>query len=262
MPTNLFDLRGKKALVTGGNSGLGLGYARGIAKQGGDLILWARSEAKNRAAEEDLRQYGGQVIARVLDVASEQAVVAGIREAVKVFGRLDCVIANAGVSSRAPSVLELTTEQYHDLLATNLHGAFYTLREAARHMVDRARKGDPGGSLIVCGSLSVFRGVPGMAHYGAAKGALASIVKSMAVDLGRYGVRVNMVAPGLIKTNLGRDRVGPNPNEKMFAERSPIPRVGYPEDFEGIAAYLASDASTFHTGDTIVIDGGWLINAM
>jgi NAD(P)-dependent dehydrogenase (short-subunit alcohol dehydrogenase family) len=258
---DLFDLTGKKALVTGGNSGLGLGFARGIAKQGGDLILWARSETKNRAAEQDLRAYGGEVIARAVDVASEAAVVDGIRQAVETFGRLDCVIANAGIATSAPSVLDLTTEQYHELLNINLHGAFYTLREAARHMVGRAKAGDPGGSLIVCGSLSVFMGVPGMPHYGAAKGALASIMKSMAVELGKYGVRVNMVAPGYIKTDLGRGREeAQSPQDKLFAERTPIPRVGYPEDFEGIAAYLASDASKFHTGDIIVIDGGWLIN--
>lgn len=261
---DLFDLTGKKALVTGGNSGLGLGFARGIAKQGGDVMLWARSEAKNRIAEEDLRTYGREVIARAVDVASETAVVEGMREAVSALGRLDCVIANAGISSAVPSIVELDSATYHELLGINMHGAFYTLREAARYMVERAKQGDPGGSLIICGSLSVFMGVPGMAHYGAAKGALASIMKSMAVDLGKYGIRVNMVAPGYVKTDLGRGRVGDasvhSPQDKLFAERTPIPRVGYPEDFEGIAAYLASDCSRFHTGDIIVIDGGWLIN--
>ena len=102
----------------------------------------------------------------------------------------------------------------------------------------------------------MFRGVPGLTHYGAAKGALASIVKNMAMELGRYGVRVNMVAPGKIKTDLSRGK--PSPNDQVFLDRTPIPRHGYPEDFEGIIAYLASDAASFHTGDIITIDGGWM----
>jgi NAD(P)-dependent dehydrogenase (short-subunit alcohol dehydrogenase family) len=262
MPNGLFDLKGKKALVTGGNSGLGLGFARGIAKQGGDLMLWARSAEKNRLAQEELGAFGGQVLTQAVDVASEAAVVEGMARAVDTFGRLDCVIANAGISSAVPSIVELDTATYNELLGINLHGAFFTLREAARHMVARSKAGDRGGSLIVCGSLSVFMGVPGMAHYGAAKGALASIMKSMAVDLGKYDIRVNMVAPGYIKTDLGRERdeTTLSDMDKLFAERTPIPRVGYPEDFEGIAAYLASDCARFHTGDIIVIDGGWLIN--
>ncbi len=262
MGQTLFDLTGKKALVTGGNSGLGLGFARGIAKQGGDVMLWARSEEKNRAAEAELRAFGHQAIARVVDVASETAVAEGIGQAVETFGRLDCVIANAGISNAAPSVLDMTSKQYHELLDINLHGAFYTLREAARHMVGRAKKGDTGGSLIVCGSLTVFMGVTGMEHYGAAKGALASIMKSMAVELGPYGVRVNMIAPGYIKTNLGRSREPNSARDQAMVDRTPVGRVGYPEDFEAIAAYLASDGSSFHTGDIIVVDGGYLVKIL
>jgi len=259
---DLFDLTGKKALVTGGNSGLGLGFARGLAKQGADLMLWARSEEKNRAAEADLRQYGGEVLSRSMDVASEAAVVRHMQEAVETMGRLDCVIANAGISSHKPSILDLDSATYHQLLDINLHGVFYTLREAARHMVTRAKAGDPGGSIIVCGSLSVYLGVPGMAHYAAAKGAVASIMRTMAVELGQFGIRVNMVAPGYIKTDLGRDRVQTTQSaqDKHFAEHTPVPRVGYPEDFEAVTAYLASDGAAFHTGDVIVIDGGYLVN--
>ncbi|CAN7652070.1 SDR family oxidoreductase [Phenylobacterium sp. LjRoot219] len=267
-PQGLFDLTGKKALVTGGNSGLGLGFARGLAKQGADVMIWARSEEKNCAAEVELRQYGGEVLSRALDVASEDAVVRQMQEAAEAMGRLDCVIANAGVSSHRPSILDLDSKTYHDLLNINLHGAFYTLREAARHMVIRAKAGDPGGSIIVCGSLSVYLGVPGLSHYAAAKGALASMMRSMAVELGPFGVRVNMVAPGYIKTDLGRHRgqasagegAEASPMDKRFIEHTPMKRVGYPQDFEAITAYLASDGAAFHTGDVIVIDGGYMVN--
>jgi len=258
----LFDLTGKVVLVTGGNSGLGLGFARGCARQGADVMLWARSEAKNAEAVAALSIYGGRVEARSIDVASEAAVVEGMLEAVETFGRIDCVFANAGISNGSPSLIELDSATYHELLAVNQHGAFYTLREAGRHMVARSEAGDPGGSLVICGSLTVFRGVPGRIHYGAAKGALAAIMTGIAVDLGQHGVRANMVAPGYIKTDLGRSRAAEDISamDKIFTERAPLRRVGRPEDFEGIAAYLASDASSFHTGDIIVIDGGWMAN--
>lgn len=258
----LFDLSGKKALVTGGNSGLGLGFAHGLAKQGADLMIWGRSAEKNLAAETELRQHGGEVFGQVVDVASEDEVVRRMDEAVERMGRLDCVIANAGISSHRPSIVELDSKTYHDLLDINLHGAFYTLREGARHMVARAKAGEPGGSIIVCGSLSVFLGVPGMSHYAAAKGALASMMRSIAVELGPFGIRVNMIAPGYIKTSIGRDRQAGeiSPLEKSFAERTPLQRIGYPQDFEAITAYLASDGAAFHTGDIIVIDGGYMAN--
>lgn len=258
MGQGLFDLTGKVTVVTGGNSGLGLGFARGIAKQGGDLILWARSAEKNSAAKAKLEAFGVRVETRQVDVASEDEVVAGFAAAEAEFGRVDCVIANAGISNPAPSILDLSSEEYHRLLAINMHGAFYTLREGARSMVRRAEAGDPGGSLIACGSLSIFLGVPGMEHYAAAKGGVAAMVRGMALELGKYGIRANVVAPGYIKTELGRDRAE-SPMDARFAANTPIPRVGYPDDFEGIIAYLASDASRFHTGDTIVIDGGYLI---
>lgn len=262
MSKGLFDLGGKVTLVTGGNSGLGLGFARGIAKQGGDLLIWARSEAKNAAAKAELETYGVRVETRSLDVSDEAAVVDGIKEGVELFGRLDCVIANAGIATPKPSVLDIDSATYHELLGISLHGAFYTLREAARHMVARAEAGDPGGSLIACGSLSLYSGVPGMEHYAAAKGGVATIIRGMAAELGKYGIRANVVAPGYIKTDLGRenDSSVQSATEEYFAAKTPVPRVGYPDDFEGIIAYLVSDASRFHTGDTIVIDGGLLIS--
>jgi NAD(P)-dependent dehydrogenase (short-subunit alcohol dehydrogenase family) len=269
--SSLFDLTGKKSLVTGGNSGLGLGFARGLAKQGSDVMLWSRNQERNRVAEEELRAFGVQSYSRPVDVSSEKAVVDGVAEAVETMGRLDCVIANAGTFSAAPSFEEMTSEMYHALLNTNQHGAFYTLREGARHMVERAKKGDPGGSLIICGSLSIFRGVPGMAHYGAAKGALTSMMRSAAVDLGKYGIRINVVAPGLIMTGEAtwESQGGPPANahepdarHQGFIDRTPLGRLGYPNDFEGIAAYLASDASRYHTGDVITIDGGFMAHVV
>jgi NAD(P)-dependent dehydrogenase (short-subunit alcohol dehydrogenase family) len=253
-----FDLSGKVALVTGANSGLGLGFARGLAKAGADVVIWGRRAERNDQAAAELRSHGVRVLTQTVDVADEQQVVSGIEVAVSEMGRLDCVIANAGKSSHYGSFLDTPTDAYHDLLATNLHGAVYTLREAARHMVTRAEEGDPGGSLIVCGSLTVVAGVPRIEHYSAAKGALMAVTRSMAVEFGSRGIRVNMILPGRIASNLGAG----NPDldherrVRVMADRNPIPRYGRPEDLEGIAVYLMSDASAYHTGDMITIDGG------
>jgi len=267
MSKGLFDLGGKVALVTGGNSGLGLGFARGIAKQGGDVVIWGRSAEKNAEAVEELQSFGVRASARPVDVSSQEDVVAGFAALIEEYGRVDTVIANAGMPPNTQSVLTATAEQYHELLATNMHGAFYTLQEGAKRMVERAEAGEPGGSLVFCGSLSMFQGVPGIVSYAAAKGGIGAVVRCMAAELGKYGIRANSIAPGYIKTGFsgGRDDGAIQPPEewsdidKHFASKAAIPRPGFPADFEGIAAYLASDASSWHTGDTIVIDGASLI---
>jgi len=259
MAKGLFDLSGKVTLVTGGNSGIGLGFARGIAKQGGSLVIWARSAQKNAAAKKELEALGARVAARQVDVSSEEQVIAGYGALMQEFGRIDCVIANAGLPPSSNSTLDLATKDYHAFLGVAMHGAFYTLREGARLMVQRAQAGEPGGSLVFCGSLSMFKGLAGKVQYAASKAALGAIIRSMAVEFGKYGIRANSVAPGYIKTGMtGEGEL--SPIDKFFAAKNPIPRPGYPADFEGIAAYLASDASSFVTGDTITVDGGCMVN--
>jgi NAD(P)-dependent dehydrogenase (short-subunit alcohol dehydrogenase family) len=258
MAKGLFDLSGKLTVVTGANSGLGLGFARGIAKQGGDLEIWARNAEKNAKAKAELEVLGVRVTTRQVDVSSEEQVTAAFQAAEQERGRIDCVIANSGLPPNSRSNLDLTADRWHDLLKVNLDGAFFTLREGARHMVKRAQAGDPGGSLVFCGSLSMFHGVPGIGAYSAAKGAMGAVVRSMASEFGKHHIRVNTVAPGFIMTDF-MDTPQAAQIEAFFGARTPIPRAGRPEDFEAIAAYLASDASSFHTGDTIVIDGGSVI---
>jgi NAD(P)-dependent dehydrogenase (short-subunit alcohol dehydrogenase family) len=252
MAENLFDLTGKVALVTGGNAGLGLGMADGLARAGADLVIWGRREDRNRLAAEHLRRHGGKVAHRVVDVAIEQDVVDGFESAVREFDHVDCVIANAGTGGFAP-FCEMTSSIWHTLLATNLHGAFYTCREAARHMKERAEAGNPGGSIILNGSLAVFAGVPGIEHYATAKGGLNSMSKGMAVELAPFGVRVNVICPGYFPTDLGDED---SPMVEALLQQTPVKRAGRVADLEGIVVYLASDRSSFHTGDTITIDGG------
>src|SRR5689334_20001300 len=173
MAKGLFDLSGKVALGTGGNSGIGLGFARGIAKQGGSVVIWGRNAQKNAAAKKELESFGVRVGTGQVDVSSEQQIIAGFEALMKDFGRVDCVIANAGLPpSPSRSIFEVPTQDYLSFLNTSMHGSFYTLREGARHMVKRAEAGEPGGSLIFCGSLSMFKGLPGKVAYAGSKAAL------------------------------------------------------------------------------------------
>jgi NAD(P)-dependent dehydrogenase (short-subunit alcohol dehydrogenase family) len=259
MAKGLFDLDGKVTVITGGNSGLGLGFGRGIAKQGGSVAIWARSAEKNAKAKAELESFGVKVTTQQVDVSSEAEVVAAFEQVMAEFGRIDCVIANSGVPSRNNSVLTMTAEDWHGLLDINMHGAFYTLREGAKHMVKRAEAGDPGGSLVFCSSLAMFQGLVGKGNYAAAKAGIGAMIRCMAVELGKYGIRANSVAPGYVKTEMTGTNAEWTPIDKHFASKTPIPRPGFPADFEGIAAYLASDASSWHSGDTIVIDGAYLI---
>jgi len=258
MSRGLFDLTGKVVLATGANSGIGLGFLQGCAKQGADVVVWGRRADRNAKALEHLRSLGApRAFAQEVDVTDEHAVDAAFIEAVKTMGRVDCVFANAGFSSRASSFAEMTSQTYHELINANQHGAFYTLRAAARHMTERANAGDPGGSIVACGSLSIFHGLPNMEHYAAAKGAVAAMIKGIAAELGPIGVRANMIAPGFIVSGFmeGAPEQMAEGVKKHFAGLTPMGRVGEISDIEGPAAYLASDASKFHSGDILVIDG-------
>jgi len=247
-----FDLTGKVALVTGANSGIGLGFAQALANAGATLVIWGRNGKANDRAAAELTSGGHRVLAQSVDVADEYQVVDAIHSAVAELGHIDCVVANAGISTPQPSFLDMTSEAYHELLAINQHGAYYTIREGLRHMVERGA----GGSIVVCGSLANRLGIPRLAHYAAAKGALATMVRSVAVEYAARHIRINMVLPGRILTSLGGPGHG-NPDE-LAARVAGIPagRIGTPEDLGGIVVYLASDASRFHTGDMITIDGG------
>jgi NAD(P)-dependent dehydrogenase (short-subunit alcohol dehydrogenase family) len=264
MPKGLFDCTGKVTLVTGGNGGIGLGFATGIAKQGGDLAIWARSAEKNAAAKVELLSAGaGRVETYQVDVSTEDAILSGYDQLIEDFGRIDCVFANSGAAPGYKSVFDMPTAHWHEFQSVALDGAFITLREAARHMKARAEAGEPGGSIVACGSLSMFQGLAGKMEYAASKSAIAAVVRCLAAEMGEYGIRANVVAPGLIITPMMGPSNGPAIKylESTYAPITPAKRVGYPADFEGIGAFLCSDASSFITGETIKVDGGYMIRA-
>jgi NAD(P)-dependent dehydrogenase (short-subunit alcohol dehydrogenase family) len=254
-----FNLTGKVALVTGGNRGIGFGMAEAMAQAGADIVIWGRSASINLEAEGKLTGYGVRVLAQAVDVADEHAVTAAMAEAVTAMGRIDTVIANAGIGGGAPSFAEFPTDTYRKVLSVNLDGVFFTLRAACKHMVERAKAGDPGGSLLVTSSLSAIDGAARNQAYAATKGAVIPMMKAIAVEHARYGIRANTILPGWIATEMTTGAQGSDVfNEKVIG-RVPMRRWGEPEDFGGIAVYFASDASRYHSGDSVLIDGGYAI---
>lgn len=254
-----FDLTGKVAVVTGGNGGIGLGMAEGLAQAGADVAIWGTNEEKNKAAEAKLKSYGKRVLAQKVDVSKEAEVVAAMDHVVKTLGRVDSVFANAGLGGYRASFWELDIEGFRRIQAVNTEGVMFTLREGAKHMVARAKAGEPGGSLVGVASLAGIEGAAQSEAYSASKGAVMAMIRSIAVELARYGIRANSIAPGWIATDMTqRSQDNPVFRDKVMP-RVPFRRWGKPEDFAGMAVYLASDASAYQTGTTQVIDGGYLI---
>ena len=251
-----FDLSGKVALITGGNSGIGLGMARAVAEAGADVVIWGTNASKNAQALEALAHTGRRLLAFQCDVAHEAQVEEVFAKSVAEMGKVDACFANAGVGGGGKkSFVEMTSEEWRRVMSVNLDGAFYTFRAAARHMVERGQ----GGRLIGTASLAAIEGAARNEHYGATKGGMVSMIRALAVEFARYGITANAVLPGWIATDM---TAGLTNNEKFahnVLQRVPMRRWGEGEDFGGIAVYLMSRTSSFHTGDSFLIDGGYAL---
>lgn len=250
----IFDLRGHVSVITGGNGGIGLGMARGLARAGAAIAIWGRNIEKNARAVAELASTGAQVAAFPVDVAEEDQVASAMKETLERFGRVDSCFANAGVGKAVP-LTEMTVSDWDTVMDVNLTGAFLTFREAVRHMRERGG----GGKLIAVASIGSLHGMPRQAQYSASKAGICALVRSLAVECARDGIQANTILPGWIETDMTEAARSWDKLRETVVQRTPARRWGRPEDFEGIAVYLASHASDFHTGDTIRVDGGYAV---
>ncbi len=249
------DLTGKVFVVTGGNSGIGLGMAEGIAAVGGSVAVWGRRADKNDEAVDRLRALGAEARGYVCDVGDEQQVVESMTRTVSDFGRLDGCFANAGRPGNGVPFLDLTLDQWRAVMKINLDGVFLTVREAARHLVAQGT----GGSLVLVSSTSSIHGAGGNEAYGTSKTALNGLMRALSVGLARHGIRVNSLVPGWTITEMA----GPAYSHDLFREttikRTPVRRWADWSEFREVGAFLADPTITYHTGQEVVVDGGYTI---
>lgn len=251
--TGLFDLSGHVAVITGGNSGIGRGFARGLAGAGADVCILGRNVERNEAVAQELRAHGGRVLALACDVGEEQQVVDAIGRTADELGRIDSCFVNAGVAQGGTPFVETELAEFRRVTSINLDAAFVTLREAAKVMLAQ----NEGGSLVGTASLAARQGVPRGQSYAASKAGLIAMMNSIAVELGKHGIRANSVLPGWVETPMTDGIFGWDRFRDRVQPRIPARRWGTPNDFEAVAVYLASPASAYHTGDTLLIDGGY-----
>jgi 2-dehydro-3-deoxy-D-gluconate 5-dehydrogenase len=254
MNTKPFDLAGKVAIVTGGNGGIGLGMARGLAEAGAAIAIAGRNEAKSNAAVTELRQIGAKAMSVITDVTDKAAVAAMVERTQREFGRIDILVNNAGTNIRKPPH-QLALEEWDSIIKTNLTSAFL-----CSQAVHPAMKAVGGGKIINIGSMMSIFGVSFSPAYAASKGGIVQFTRSCAVAWAPDHIQANAVLPGWIDTDLTKRarREVDGLHERVLA-RTPAARWGDPADFAGIAVFLSSTASDFVTGTAIPVDGGFSV---
>ena len=248
------DLSGQVAVVTGGNGGIGLGFAEGVALAGADVAVWARDADKSAAAVELLEGHGVRAAAVRCDVSDERSVAAATEETLAALGRIDICVANAGTTGFV-RIEDITLDEWRRVMAVNLDGALLTIRDCARQMI---AQGD-GGAIVAVSSTSAIHGAATNPAYSASKTALLGLVRSAAVGLARHRIRVNAVLPGWTRTELAEGGYQDERFRDLTTKRTPVRRWATGEDFRPLAAYLCDRSIDFHTGDSVVFDGGYTI---
>ena len=251
-----FDLTGKTAVITGGNGGIGLGFARAVAAAGADVSIWGTNLKKNAAAEKELQAINPSASALQCDVSNEEQVEASMAAVIERYGRVDACFPNAGIGSlNQKPFFEHSNEDWFKVIDVNLHGVFYTLRAATRQMVAQGE----GGTLVLTASGTAIQGAAKAQSYAATKGAMISMMLALSTEMARYKITSNAIIPGWVETAMTEGLFGWDKFVKAVMPRLPMRSWGQPDDFGAIAVYLMSDASRWHTGDVIKIDGGFSI---
>src|SRR5437867_12060650 len=250
MKNELFDFSGRVAIVTGASRGLGQNLARALARAGADLVITSRNRDHLLTFESEIKSLGRRAVSLQLDVRDLSSIQQMAAAAESAFGHIDILVNNAGCNVRKPA-LEVTWDDWNLILDTNLRGSFFVAQAVARLMVPRRY-----GRIINIGPVTSMFGYAGLGPYGASRGGIRQLTMSLADDWGPHGITVNCLAPGWFKTEQNKVMYDDPEWVAYLVDRIPLKRPGRPEDLEGAVVFLASDASAYITGQTLLIDGG------
>lgn len=250
----VFDLTGKFALVTGASRGLGKSFALTLARAGADVAVTSRTLASLDDTRKQVEALGRRCVPLVLDVRDHASITAAISAAHQAFGRIDILLNNAGCNIRKPA-LEVSWEDWNTILDTNLRGPFFVAQAVARYMVQQG-----GGRIINIGSVTSVAGYAGLGPYGASRGGIKQLTMSLAADWGPHGITVNCLAPGWFKTSQNAVMYEDADWVKYLSDKIPLRRPGAIDDLDGAVVFLASEASRYVSGQTLLVDGGITVN--
>jgi NAD(P)-dependent dehydrogenase (short-subunit alcohol dehydrogenase family) len=245
-----FDLTGKVAVVTGASRGLGQYFSRALARAGADLVITARDAAALAPFQGEIEASGRRALPLALDVRNYDSIQTMVEGAMAHYGKIDILVNNAGCNVRKPA-LDVTWEDWNLILDTNLRGTFFVAQAVARRMIPKKY-----GHIINIGSVTCVAGYAGLGPYGASRGGVKQLTMSLADDWGPHGITVNCLAPGWFKTNQNAVMYEDREWVEYLCDRIPLKRPGQPHDLDGAVVFLASDASAYITGQTLLVDGG------
>lgn len=252
---DLFDLSGRVAVVTGTSRGLGQYFGRALAKAGADLVITSRDISRLTEFKKEIESLGRKALPVRLDVLSQSDIENMVSAAIKEYGKIDILVNNAGLNIRHPSA-EFPWEDWDTVLHTNLKGAFFCAQAVAKEMMKRNY-----GRIVNVGSCTCVFGMEGIAPYTASRGGILAVTRSLAAEWGRYGITVNVLAPGWFKTEQNAVLYENKKWVDYITDRIPLRRPGQPHDLDGTVVFLASDASEYITGQIILVDGGFTTGA-
>ena len=247
---DLFDLSGKVAIVTGASRGLGQYFARALAGAGAELVITSRNSASLDVFQKELKERGCRAVPLELDVTDRDSIQRMASAAIEAFGKIDILVNNAGCNIRKPA-LDITWEDWNTVLDTNLRGPFFVAQAIAQHMIPRRM-----GRIINIGSVTSVAGYAGLGPYCASRGGIKQLTMSLADDWGMHGITVNCLAPGWFKTKQNEVLYEDPEWVEYLVDRIPLKRPGQPHDLDGAVLFLASEASCYVTGQTLLVDGG------